>query len=263
MAETTHISWADSTLNVWMGCTKVSNGPQGACEGCYAQVLVEDRFGRAAWGPHAERVETKGWRAQLRKISRLALAAGRPWFVFVNSLSDFWDNQADPALRAAALAAFEEHPHLTFLLLTKRPQNIYRLHAQAASPPLTPSVRSWPRNAAIGFTAVTQAEMDRDAKHALAAYHALGAAFLFWSGEPLMEHIVLPPELLALGGRFWAITGGETDQGSHKARETPDGAFESLMAQCAAAGVPFHLKQMTKKRPIPAHLQIQERPNVA
>lgn len=273
MAETTHISWADSTLNIWFSCTKVSTGPKGACENCYAQHLVETRFGLAAWGPHAERVEAKGWRAQLRKISRMAKAAGRPWFVFVNSLSDFWDNQADPALRRAALTAFAQHPHVTFLLLTKRPQNIVSMVRRLVEDDLGPyaderGVRSWwPRNVAIGCTVVTQTEADRDIPVLLAAKAALNPAFAFVSMEPLMEAVDLTRinggELLnynALRGRGvrrrdldiglyegpildWVITGGETDQGAHKARPSHPAWFRSLRDQCAAAGVAFHFKQ--------------------
>jgi protein gp37 len=36
----------------------------------------------------------------------------------------------------------------------------------------------------------------------------------------------------------------------------------SLRDQCRAAGVPFHLKQMTRRAPVPADLQIQERPTI-
>lgn len=41
----------------------------------------------------------------------------------------------------------------------------------------------------------------------------------------------------------WIITGGETDQGAHKARPADPDWFRSLRDQCAAAGVPFHFKQ--------------------
>jgi protein gp37 len=265
MAEHTHISWADSTLNIWAGCTKV--GP--ACDGCYAEHLMDHRLGRAKWGPHEERVEMKHWRSQLRRISRLALAAGRPWFVFVNSLSDFWDKQADPSLRAAALADFAQHPHLTLLLLTKRPQNIQKMATAAGG---------LPANCAIGCTIVTQAEADRDTPFLLAAKAALSPAFAFVSMEPLIEAVDLdgswhgesaltaecwgdcawcekghPPlhNCQKGQGNFerphdgldWVITGGETDQGPHKARPSHPDWFRGLRDQCAAADVAFHHKQ--------------------
>jgi protein gp37 len=60
----------------------------------------------------------------------------------------------------------------------------------------------------------------------------------------------------------WIIAGGETDQGSHKAREMDPAWPRSLLSQCRPAGVAFHLKQMTRKEPVPPDLQIQERPHV-
>jgi protein gp37 len=260
MAEQTNIEWADSTLNIWMGCQETGSP---ACVGCYARQLVEERFGLTTWGPHGKRIETKSWRSNLRKISRLAKAAGRPWFVFVNSLSDFWDNQADPKLRAEALAEFAKHPHLTFLLLTKRPQMIIKLvyEALALQGKAGDLSLHWPRNIAIGCTVVTQAEADRDIPHLLAAKATLQPAFAFLSMEPLVEIVdltrikrmapgVLPFDALRPTGRQgdyhgldWVITGGATDQGKHKAYPTPFAAFRKVRDDCAAAGVAYLHKQ--------------------
>src|SRR3546814_20343963 len=41
----------------------------------------------------------------------------------------------------------------------------------------------------------------------------------------------------------WIITGGETDQGGHKARPTHPEWFRRLRDQAAAAGAAFHHKQ--------------------
>lgn len=213
MAETTNIEWADSTLNIWEGCQETGSP---ACVGCYARArklryAPKGTTEAPNWGPRAPRREVKSWPATLRKISRLAAAAftaGRtePWFVFVNSLSDFWDNQADPAWRAAALTEFAKHPHLTFLLLTKRPQNIlkmwthiiWRAHVDGAEPEgLQPTDEQllahfeWPKNVAIGCTVVTQAEADRDVPHLLHAKAILNPAFAFLSMEPLVEMVDL------------------------------------------------------------------------
>lgn len=259
MAENTHISWADDTFNPWIGCTKVSP----ACDGCYAEALMGEngRFARVVWGQPGEkgtRVRTAAgnW-SKVRKWNRehrAALASDPAMparFVFCASLADVFDNQVDPQWRADLFNLIRECESLTFLLLTKRPSMIVKLFLEILPPAYGPNDEEgewflpdmWPRNAAIGFTAVTQAEMDRDSRHALAAYEALNPAFLFWSGEPLLEPVVVAPALLSLGARFWAITGGETDQGAHKARDTPDGAFQSVRDQCAAAGVPYQHKQ--------------------
>lgn len=63
--------------------------------------------------------------------------------------------------------------------------------------------------------------------------------FTFGSFEPLLGLIFVPPAFFP----DWVITGGETDQGAHKARPTHPDWFRSLRDQCEAAGVPFHHKQ--------------------
>lgn len=276
MAETTKIEWADSTLNIWEGCQETGSP---ACVGCYAKArnlryAPKGTTEAPNWGPHAPRREVKSWRATLRKISRMAKAANRPWFVFVNSLSDFWDNQANRKLREAALDEFRRHPHLTFLLLTKRPQNILKMAKKMVDAGLGPYATDegirywWPRNVAIGCTVVTQAEADRDIPWLLQAKTALRPAFAFVSMEPLAEIVDLRmirapgwamtqhmdaltgkgnPSLgdrSPLGQRIdWVITGGGTDQGKHKAYPTPPDAFRRARDDCAAANVAYLHKQ--------------------
>ncbi|PIB91249.1 DUF5131 family protein [Caulobacter sp. FWC2] len=262
MAENSKISWTDDTFNPWIGCTKVSP----ACDGCYAEALMgmPGRFGpaRVQWGAPGQgegtrdRTAPSTW-AKVRKWNReqrAALAsdpATPARFVFCASLADVFDNAVPTEWRRDLFALIRECESLTFLLLTKRPSMIVKLFTATLPPAYGPDDEEgewylpdmWPRNAAIGFTAVTQAEMDRDSRHALAAFAALRPAFLFWSGEPLLESIMVAAGLLALGDRFWAITGGETDQGKHKARDTPVGAFQAVRDQCAAARVPYQHKQ--------------------
>ena len=57
MADITEISWTDSTLNPWIGCTKVSPG----CDHCYAEALAA-RYGWACWGKHPRyRTSAANW----------------------------------------------------------------------------------------------------------------------------------------------------------------------------------------------------------
>ena len=51
LMENTNVSWADSTFNPWVGCQKVSLG----CDSCYAEALMDTRFGKVQWGPEGER----------------------------------------------------------------------------------------------------------------------------------------------------------------------------------------------------------------
>jgi protein gp37 len=181
MADVTKIEWADSTLNLWFGCTKVSP----ACDHCYAESWAK-RSGLVGWGPHAPRVQAKHWREQLAAISRLALAARRPWFVFVNSLSDFFDNAAEDAWRAEAFTAFREHPSVTFLLVTKRIGNAEAMIAAAGG---------LPPNCALLITVIDQPEADRDIPKLLQLKASLSPAFVGVSVEPLLEAVDLAPWL--------------------------------------------------------------------
>jgi protein gp37 len=278
MAEETNISWADATLNFFVGCTKVSVGPQGACENCYAETWA-NRWPqyRETWGPGAPRVQFKHMLAKAMKLERLAIArkaaGGGAYFCFSNSLSDIFDNEVPIEWLREAFDIMRATPHVTYLLLTKRPQNILKRFAATLNSGLGTLSDYWPRNVAIGCTAVTQKEADRDLPWLLIAKKMLSPAFAFVSMEPLMEAVDLTPFLYepcpkaedmmmdpSTGayeccarcdytgisgepredGIDWVITGGESGT---QARPTLPDAFRSLRDQCATAGLPFHFKQ--------------------
>ena len=246
MAEKTGISWCDRTWSPWIGCTKVSP----ACDGCYAAHLMDTRLGRVEWGPHGERKRTSEsyWR-NLAKWDREAKAAGRTISVFP-SLCDPWDNAADPVIRREWFAVMRETPHLLHLLLSKRPQNAVAL-AEAAG--------GLPENAALGTTCENQEVANRNVRHLLDAAHDLRPVFSFVSAEPLLGPIDFTRISYGTTGGYkvvrdaleasdieridWVITGGETDQGVHRARSTHPAWFRQIRDACAAAGVPYHHKQ--------------------
>lgn len=260
MAENSHISWTNHTFNPWIGCTRVSP----ACDGCYAAALMGGeggRFTRVQWGGPGvgegtrDRTAPSTW-AKVRKWNKLASDAPGQTFVFCASLADVFDNAVPPEWRRDLFDLIRATPNLTWLLLTKRPGNIVKLFEGALGPealvPDAPGrVYEWPRNAAIGCTVVTQEEADRDVPKLLAAKAALNPAFAFLSMEPLLGPVDISMYLLGIDdvtGQTtpwvdWVITGGETDQGAHKARPADPAWFRSLRDQCAAAGVPFHFKQ--------------------
>jgi protein gp37 len=254
MGENTKIEWADHTFNPWIGCTKVSP----ACDHCYAEKLATARLG-VGWGPHAERRRTaeSTWRQPLA-WNRKAQRDGKRARVFCASLADVFDNHPSilPAWRPALWDLIDATPHLDWLLLTKRPQNITAM---------LPHQRVMP-NVWLGTTVENQAEADRRIPHLL----AVPAARRFLSCEPLLGPVVLHDirmETAAgsgmadpLAGTFylpgcgsvnsvtlrnapridWVIAGGESGPG---ARPSHPDWFRSLRDQCAAAGVPFFFKQ--------------------
>lgn len=283
MAENSAISWTKHTWNPWMGCTKVSP----ACDGCYAEALMDHRFGQVAWGNNPRRrTSAKVWNDPIRWQKQAERDNTRP-FVFCASLADIFDNQVDPQWRAEAFEVMRKTPNLIYLLLTKRPQNIAKLSAAAGG---------LPSNAAIGTTVEDKKRALINVPALLDASLALWKAntkplFNFVSCEPLLEdfdltdfpddpysqdnasyridalrgkvwlpagsntltpgHVVGEREYVGLcHGIDWVITGGETDQGEHKARPTHPDAFRTLRDQCAAAGVPYHHKQNGEWLPV-------------
>lgn len=270
MGETTSISWTDHTFNPWIGCTKVSP----ACDGCYAAALMgsAERMKRVEWGEPGKgpgtrsRTSPANWR-QPRKWDRQARDAGVKRFVFCASLADVFDNEVPAQWRRDLFDLIHATPNLIWLLLTKRPGNIVKQFTAAYWPDhVDPTAKDWradwPRNAAIGCTVINQEEVDRDVPKLLAAKAALGPAFAFLSMEPLLGPVEVSQYLSPRGygsvdGRAlyarpridWVITGGETDQGGHKARPADPAWFKSLRAQCAVAGVHFHFKQWGEWQP--------------
>jgi protein gp37 len=258
MAENSNIEWTDHTFNPWIGCTKVSPG----CDHCYAETWDARGLQQKAtrWGPHAARTRTSAanWRKPLA-WSKAAQAAGKRARVFCASLADVFDNHASilPEWRAALWQLIAATPHLDWLLLTKRPQNIAKMLPEGWG-------GGWP-NVWLGTTVENQTEADRRIPHLLAT----PAAVRFLSCEPLLGPVDLTwafPDLRTacchkcgfrtnqVGGTCpndgsplrgdigtdWVIVGGES--GPNARPMHPDWA-RSLRDQCQAAGVAFHFKQ--------------------
>src|SRR5690242_15285899 len=54
MGQNSNIEWTDHTFNPWIGCSKVSPG----CANCYAETLMDNRYGRVKWGKGNPRSRT-------------------------------------------------------------------------------------------------------------------------------------------------------------------------------------------------------------
>ncbi len=231
MAETTEISWATSTFNPWIGCTKVSPG----CDNCYAKTLMDDRYGRVRWGAGEARVRTKTW-DQPRRWNRLAAGDRAPWRVFCGSLCDVFDNEVPDDWREDLFDLIVATPALTWMLLTKRIGNVKR---------------HMPANVWLGTTVVNQEEADRDIPKLL----QVPARVRFLSCEPLLESLDLAP-FMDRGAEYygqrefeaidWVIVGGES--GANARAMDPEWA-RSIRDQCAAAGTSFFFKQWGGARP--------------
>lgn len=237
MGENSAISWTDHTFNPWIGCTKVSP----ACDGCYAEALMDLRYGRVKWGGERVRTAPENWRKPIA-WNKAAEAAGTRPRVFCASLADVFDNQVLPEWREDLFELIRISPHLTWLLLTKRPQNIVRMVATSGAIAGN-GTRYLPGNAALGTTIEDQKRADINAPALVDANEQCGPAYTFVSYEPALGPLDLRQWLVGKHAIDCVIAGGETDQGKHKARSSHPAWFRSMQDQCAAAGKLFHFKQ--------------------
>lgn len=239
MAENTAIEWTDHTFNPWIGCTKVSVGPKGACESCYAEVATPTRTLHVQWGQGKPRHRTSAsnWALPL-KWERNADAFSRRQRVFCASLADVFDNEVDPQWRSDLFTLIHATPSLDWLLLTKRIGN--------AKDMLPADWGAGYRNVWLGSTVVTQEEIERDVPKLIST----PARKRFLSCEPLMEEVSFrwanwtPPghegELDGLRLLDWVIVGGESGR---RPRPMMQQWAEKIRAECAEAGVAFFMKQ--------------------
>lgn len=246
MGENSKIEWTDHTFNPWIGCQKVSPG----CDHCYAEAMMDHRYGKVQWGPHGERKRTSAanWRKPLQ-WARAARDTGRRPRVFCASLADVFDNQVPAAWRIDLWSLIRHTPELDWLLLTKRPENI------AAMMPKHPSGTNWHfPNVWLGTTAEDQAHYDRR----WPILSRIPNALAFISYEPALGPL---RDIYATAGQApdWIICGGES--GSAARAMDPEWARD-LRDECAERGIPFFMKQMTGKKPIPDDLLIREIPRL-
>jgi protein gp37 len=246
MAENSKIEWTTHTFNPWIGCTKVSP----ACDGCYAENLMANRYGRVQWGAGEDRQRTgvANWRKPIAWDKEAKATGTRP-YVFCASLADVFDNEVDEVWRHDLFKLIEATPNLIWLLLTKRIGNVMKMTNPERGCLMLPP------NAAIGATIANQEEYDRDRMKLWEVRSFLQPLFTFGSFEPLLSRVILDKY-----APDWIITGGETDQGSHKARDTDPDNFRYLRDQSRELGRAFFMKQMTRKSPIPDDLLIRQWP---
>ena len=225
MGENSAIAWTDHTFNPVWGCAKVD----ACCTNCYAETLAH-RYG-FEWGEGAGRRKfgDKHWNEPLRWNAK-AVKAGQPARVFCGSMCDVFEDRRDlDAERVRLWKLIEATPALTWLLLTKRPQNI-----RAMLPMIQIGSGDLPRfdNVWVGATVG-----HRGVLHSIDLLREVPAAVRFISAEPLLEDLG-PIDLTGIG---WVIVGCESGP---KARPMEAEWAESILKQCQVEGVPFFLKQM-------------------
>lgn len=238
------------TFNPWIGCTRVSPG----CQHCYAETMMDKRYGKVEWGPQGQRIRTSAayWKQPL-KWNRQAAAEGVRRRVFCASLADVFEDKPDqPELaewRRDLFNLISETSNLDWLLLTKRPENVMQhlINAGRGFQPLPTWV--W-----LGVSVESQEYADKRIPELL----KIPAAVRFLSVEPLLGPANLSQWLSRTGsqdyftgfydgdvvGVDWVIVGGESGPGARPMRLE---WVRDIVRQCQDAGVPPFVKQLGSK----------------
>lgn len=322
MAENSSIEWTDHTFNPWRGCRKVSPACKFCYAETRGNRFGEDFSGQrivlsdAGWKDPLKwnkKAEADGVR---RKVFCASLADvfedwGGPMVdpqgdeksvcygcgkIEVNTTGhncDCGDYKSNRMPRKATMSdvrrrlfeLIDATPHLDWLLLTKRPENIRKMWGEAG----TPHSQDWPRtnketrhrrNVWLGTTVENQEQAEKRIPELLKCRDL--SPTLFLSCEPLLGPLDIsrrlpcecagePNQGWAHAGQSapadgvwkvcrdckgdpvstrsidWVIAGGES--GTNARPSHPDW-FRGLRDQCESAGVPFHFKQWGEWYPL-------------
>lgn len=217
MGEKTAISWTNKTWNPWMGCIKVSQG----CKNCY-MYREQERYGH---DPRDVRRSKTTFNEPLKWHD--------PALVFTCSWSDWFIAEAD-AWRDEAWDIIKRTPHLTYQILTKRPERIAE-HLPADWGEGYPNV--W-----LGISAEDQATLDQR----MPLLAKIPAVVRFVSAEPLLDSL----SVMFHGSIDWLIVGGESGAGARPMRAI---WAHKARLECEIAMIPFFFKQMGGNTRIDGH----------
>ena len=217
MAQDSAIEWTDSTWNPVRGCRKISPG----CKHCYAETFAE-RFRGVPGHPYEQ-----GFDLRLVPENILQpLSWSRPKTVFVNSMSDLFQERIPISFIEAVASVMTATPWHTYQVLTKRPSRMRHLLSDRL-------------NFAARAEHVWWGVSVENQQHGVPRIHQLQqtpARVRFLSVEPLLDDL----GELNLTGIAWVIVGGESGPGARTMRRE---WVESIMLQCRMADIPFFFKQ--------------------
>ena len=178
----TPIRWSTYTWNCWSGCERISP----ACRFCYAETKAERMRSTPAF--------PNGFELTYRPHKlRDPLKIKEPALVFVNSMSDFFDERVPDEWRDRLVDIMRVTPHLQFQVLTKRPRVLVDYCDR----------RDIPDNVWLGVSV----ELPLYLKRVDTLRQARAAGPKFISAEPLLADLSTD---LDLSGISQIIAGGES-----------------------------------------------------
>ena len=233
------IGWCTRTWNPVTGCTPISEG----CQHCWAKRMASRLAGRYGYPEdnpfnvtvHPDRLtEPSSWRASQR--------------VFVISMGDLFHELVPIKFFSDIMNVILQNPHHTFMLLTKRPENMHKLLSERA-PDWKMALRyeyEIPlNNLWLGVTVENQ----KRANERIPILLDIPAKIHFVSVEPMLEQVELDRwfcqlphdrHAMHLTSLDWVICGAETGAG---ARPCETSWIQNLADRCKRLYVPFYDKK--------------------
>ncbi len=224
------IEWTEVTWNPIAGCSILSPG----CTNCYAMRMAA-RLQAMRMAKYAGTTRKSGkrhvWTGRVNvdeTVLTAPLSWKKPQRIFVNSMSDLFQDKADQEFIRRVWRVMEEAHWHSFQVLTKRPERMLDVLSKPAFPTL--------RNVWLGASVESEDYVGR-----IGLLRQVPAHIRFVSFEPLLGPIIEPD----LSGIHWAIVGGES--GPH-ARPMEQWWVEQLHDACERQSVAFFFKQWGGKR---------------
>jgi protein gp37 len=219
------IEWTDASWNPIAGCMIVSPG----CSNCYAMRMAArlEAIGLEKYnGTTRKSGRRHVWTGKVN-IDNEAISAPLRWRkprrIFVNSMSDLFQEGLDEGVIARIWQAMGNANWHSFQILTKRPDRMADVLRRSELPTLA--------NVWLGTSVESE-----DYLHRIDTLRGVPANVRFISFEPLLGPISRPD----LTDIHWAIVGGESGP---SARPMESSWAETLRDACKQQGVAFFFKQ--------------------
>jgi protein gp37 len=225
MAGLSEIEWTNATWNPITGCTMISPG----CTNCYAMRMAA-RLEAMSHSNYEGTTRKSGqkyvWTGEVKLIEsalEAPLSWRKPKKVFVNSMSDLFQEAVPEAFILQIWSIMRKSPQHIFQILTKRPDRMVNVLKSIRAPTL--------KNVWLGTSVESAAYI-----HRLGHLRKTPAAVRFVSFEPLIGRI----GAISLANIHWAIVGGESGPG---ARPLHPEWVDEIQQQCEEQSVAFFFKQ--------------------
>jgi protein gp37 len=225
MAGLSDIEWTDATWNPVAGCVMISPG----CTNCYAMRMAA-RLQAMDHPSYRGTVRKSGsrpvWTGKVNLIEKsleAPLKWKKPRKIFVNSMSDLFQDDVPHEFVARVWRVMNEADHHVYQILTKRPENMRRAVAELG---LKSASHIW-----LGTSVESGAYVKR-----IDDLRNTPAGVRFISFEPLIGAV----GSVNLKDIHWAIVGGESGP---SARTMEPQWVDEIKRQCRQFDTAFFFKQ--------------------